>query len=81
MLIALRSIIYDNCKDIIVSKQFIEANFELGFCRTYHGTEGITIKEPFTIYDIENVLKRRDASKLLYTAITRATKAKDIFRA
>ena len=53
-------------------KDFIE-NFEPSFCQTIYRYQGLTIKEPFTIHEL-NIMTKRE----LYTSLSRATKLEDI---
>ncbi len=48
--------------------------FVMNFCSTVHKAQGETITGPVTIWDVERMDKR-----LLYTAVTRATRGADVY--
>ena len=53
-------------------KEFIE-NFEPAYAQTIYRFQGLTIREPFTIHEL-NIMSKRE----LYTSMSRATKLDDI---
>jgi hypothetical protein len=52
--------------------------FYLAFCVTIHSSQGMTIKEKFTIYDWDKMTKFKDELKLKYVALSRGTCVKNI---
>ncbi len=64
-------------KDIAITT--FQSNFLVGYCITTHKAQGATIDKPFTIWEIDEMLKHKlcrhmDKCKMLYTALTRTTK-------
>ena len=51
------------------------ANYTAGYCTTVHAAQGQTLREPFGIYDKEDIFGDR---RLGYTALSRATTLDDI---
>ncbi|DAC81521.1 TPA_asm: PolB-S1H [Capsaspora MELD virus 1] len=52
------------------------AKFTLNYCRTGHSTQGLTIDNEITIFDVNNP---RITRKWLWTAVTRATKLDNVY--
>ena len=62
----------DICEDdeiITIPLKFVN-NFSLPYCNTCHAVQGLSIKEPITIFDTNTAYVNRE---WIYTALTRAT--------
>eukprot|EP00004_Rigifila_ramosa_P001223 TRINITY_DN1114_c1_g1_i5.p1 TRINITY_DN1114_c1_g1~~TRINITY_DN1114_c1_g1_i5.p1 ORF type:complete len:1080 (-),score=123.12 TRINITY_DN1114_c1_g1_i5:951-4190(-) len=62
---------------IPVEKLLTASLFSLGYCTTIHRAQGCTVREPFTIYELESRLAR-ETDGWIYTAITRAQRLSQI---
>lgn len=61
-------------KNIFVEFCYFHDFYELAYCNTVYRYQGATIKDKYTIYDVESMNREE-----LYTALTRAKKLEDIY--
>ena len=54
---------------------YLKKHFLLPYCRTGHSVQGITINDPYTVFDVDSPYVSR---KWIWTAITRCTQLKNV---